>query len=71
MSNRSLIEFNHDHCPRDDAACLALGRALQSYMRAADTRELPAGVTRKHYRHHSSPDPLAGRETPANVKGAA
>lgn len=68
MSNRSLIEINHDYCPRDDAACLELGRALQAYMRAADVRELPAGVVRKHYRHHSEPDPMKGKITPDGVR---
>lgn len=59
MSNRSLLEFNHDYCPPDDdAACLALGRALRDYMRAADTDALPPGVVRKHYRHHSDPCPI-------------
>jgi hypothetical protein len=58
MSNRSLLEFNHDHCPRNDDDCLKLGRALRDYMRAADTRELPCGVIRKHYRHHSDPCPV-------------
>lgn len=58
MSNRSLLEFSHDYCPGDDAECLALGRALQAYMRAAYPDELPRGVTRKHYRHHSDPCPI-------------
>jgi len=58
MSNRSLLEFNHDYCPRDDAECLALGRALRDYMRAADVDDLPPGVVRKHYRHHSEVCPV-------------
>lgn len=58
MSNRSLVELNHDYCPSDDAECLALGQALQAYMRAADPDELPVGVVRKHYRHHSEPCPI-------------
>ena len=67
MSNRSLLEFNHDYCPRDEASCLALGMALQSYMRGADVDFLPPGVERKHYRHHSQPDPMEGRETSPNT----
>lgn len=59
MSNRSLLEFNHDYCPANDAECLALGKAMQSYMRAADGRELPPGVRRYDYRHHSDPDHAA------------
>lgn len=71
MSNRSLLEFNHDYCPRNDAECLRLGRALRAYMRSAQTEDLPSGVDRKHYRHHSSPDPMEGRETPHRVSGPA
>lgn len=63
MSNRSLLEFNHDYCPTSDAECLELGASLSAYMRAADIRHLPPGVVRKHYRHHSDPDPMA-RPTP-------
>jgi hypothetical protein len=59
MGNRSLLEFNHDFCPADDdASCLALGRALRDYMRAADPDELPQGVIWKHFRHHSQACPL-------------
>jgi hypothetical protein len=59
VSNRSVLEFNHDHCPTNDAECLALGRAMQAYMRGADVRELPPGVRRYDYRHHSDPDHAA------------
>ena len=58
MSNRTLVEINHDYCPRDEAECLALGRALQAYIRAANREQLPQGVELKHYRHHSEPCPL-------------
>jgi hypothetical protein len=59
MSNRSLLELNHDYCPRTLADACELGFALRHYMRAADPNELPPGVVRKHYRHHSDPDPMA------------
>ena len=65
MSNRSLIELNHDYCPHDDAGYLALGRALAAYMRGGDREELPNGVTFKHMRHHSNPDPMEGRGDPS------
>lgn len=68
MSNRTLIELNHDYCPRNDEECLKLGQALRRYMQSADTDELPAGVVRKHYRHHSDQDPMEGRETPDRVR---
>jgi len=69
MSNRSLVELNHDFCPpRDDASLLKWAKAMASYMRSADVRELPHGVVRKHYRHHSDPDPMSGRTTPDRVQ---
>lgn len=56
MSDRSLLEFNHDFCPMTDVGYYKLGLALANYMRAADERELPPGVVRKHYRHHTQPE---------------
>lgn len=63
MSNRSLVELNHDYCPnvRDDKACLEFGRKLARYMGSAQKRDLPNGVTLKHYRHHTDPDPMEGK----------
>lgn len=61
MSNRTLIELNHDHCPRNAEQALQLGLALMAYMRAADPAELPQGVRFKHFRHHTDPDPMADR----------
>lgn len=60
MSNRSLVELNHDYCPPygDDAALLRWARSMAAYMGSADPDDLPAGVTRKHYRHHSEPCPM-------------
>ena len=59
MSNRTLIELNHDYCPRNDADALELGRALMAYMRNANADELPQGVKFRHFRHHTAPDPMA------------
>lgn len=59
MSNRSLVELDHDYClPDDDAKLLAWARAMRTYMRAADPDQLPDGVVRKHYRHNSDPCPI-------------
>lgn len=58
MSNRTLVELNHDFCP--DAGDVGWLIAIISYMRAGDKNELPPGVTFKHMRHHSDPDPMAG-----------
>ena len=59
MSNRTLVELNHDYCPRD-AELEAWAKQMQVFMRSGDKDELPRGVTWKHSRHHSEPDPTAG-----------
>lgn len=63
MSNRTLVELNHDYCPdiRTVGSLLAWANAMTAYMRSGDKKELPPGVTFKHIRHHSEPDPMAGR----------
>lgn len=66
MSSRTLVELNHDYCPRGAGELIRWAKAMQAYMRAADPKELPPGVTFKHYRHHSEPDPML---VPSN-KGA-
>lgn len=67
MSNRTLVELNHDYCPpiRDDAKLLKWAKQMVHYMYSGDRRELPHGVTFKHMRHHSEPDPMAGHGDPS------
>ena len=65
MSNRSLVELNHDHCPGSDRALLVWANKMLNYLRSGDKRDLPDGVTFKHMRHHSGPDPMAGRGDPS------
>jgi hypothetical protein len=60
MSNRSIVELNHDYCPRDDAVeLIEWALRMRYYMGNADRAYLPSGVTFLHYRHHSEPSPLA------------
>lgn len=68
MSNRTLIELNHDYCPSfgrgqdkasGDAALLEWARRMQHYVASGDKSHLPDGVTWKHMRHHSESCPLA------------
>lgn len=57
MSQRSMLEFNHDHSPSNeefDAWALALRR----YLRSGDPKLLPYGVTFFRRRHHSEACPL-------------
>ncbi len=59
MSNRTIIELNHDRCPHDnDEELLAWARSMRYYMGNADESYLPDGVTFLHYRHHSQNCPL-------------
>jgi hypothetical protein len=70
VSNRSLLEFNHDYCPsleepgRDERLAV-WARQITRYLRSLDKSELPPGVTFKHRRHHSEPDPMEGRGDPS------
>ena len=61
MSNRTCVELNHDYCPRDEKL-LEWAKAMQTYMRSGDARELPQGVAFKHLRHHSELDPCVRGE---------
>ena len=56
MSNRTLVELNHDYCPLDKDS-QAWAEQMQSYMRSGNPADLPRGVTWKDYRHHSDPEP--------------
>lgn len=57
MSNRTMLEFNHDYCPKiEDEALFA--RQIATYLRSGDISYLPDGVTFFGRRHHSEPCPL-------------
>jgi hypothetical protein len=61
MSNRTLIELNHDYCPTDENL-MAWAKAMQTYMRQLNPeRNLPDGVRYVQMRHHSDPT-LSGEE---------
>jgi|SRR5579885_3055409 len=55
MSNRSMVEINHDLADFGD---LDWVRAFARYMSSGDPKDLPAGVTFFSRRHHSDPCPL-------------
>jgi hypothetical protein len=63
MSIRTLVELNHDHSPDlgNEKTMLAW-----AYMRSGDKEQLPRGVTFKHMRHHSAPDPMPEQNTYAS-----
>lgn len=59
MSNRTLIELNHDYCPQTPDEIRHFGESMQYFINSGSTQVLPTGVTFKHSRHHSEPDPMA------------
>ncbi len=67
MSNRTLVELNHDHCPsiHDPDGMLEWVLSMAAYMRNGDKSLLPHGVTFKHMRHHSDRDPMHGYGDPS------
>lgn len=68
MSNRTLIELNHDYTPETDAEVLAFGQAIAAYMRSGDRRLLPKGVEFKWSRHHSDPCPMESSNVRATCR---
>ncbi len=66
MSQRTLVELNHDFCPPNDIDALAVwARKIRRYMASGDKAELPYGVTYIHSHHHADPDPMQGRGDPS------
>jgi hypothetical protein len=59
MSNRTLIELNHDYCPNTAEELEIWATEMQRFMRSGDKNCLPKGVTFMHMRHHSEPGFLA------------
>ena len=57
MSNRTMVEINHDYYPSpgDEQAWLI---NMLAYMRSINPRNLPDGVTFFNLRHHSDPCPM-------------
>jgi hypothetical protein len=58
MSYRTLVELNHDFCPREHEL-LEWAQQMRGYLNSGDPTLLPTGVEFKHIRHHSEPDPMA------------
>lgn len=66
MSNRTLVELNHDFAPGRSTRALAEWAAkIVTYLGSGDKNDLPYGVTFKHIRHDSEPDPMAGKGDPS------
>ena len=58
MSNRTMLEINHDMVPFDYNDLRVWVRQIRDYMRSGDPADLPRGVTWYGMRHHSEPCPI-------------
>ena len=58
MSNRTMLEINHDLTPRNDEELLRWARSMQHYLSSGNPSLLPDGVTWFGMRHHSSDCPM-------------
>lgn len=59
MSNRTMLEINHDYSPHyDDESLLKWARQMRAYLSSGDPKLLPNGVTWFGMRHHSEECPL-------------
>lgn len=58
MSNRSMLEFNHDYSPHGDDQINEFCAGIRDYLRSGDPKLLPYDVTWFGMRHHSDPCPL-------------
>ncbi len=57
MSNRTMLEFNHDFAPTK-AHIETWGMCIAEYLRSGDPSSLPSGVTFFGMRHHTQPCPM-------------
>lgn len=58
MSNRTLVELNHDYVPFNEERKAQWVEKMCRYMSSGDPKDLPTGVTFKNIRHHSTECPL-------------
>ena len=59
MSNRSMLELNHDEMPTVSGEVLvAWAEMMAAYFRSGDPKHLPRGATFFNMRHHSEECPL-------------
>lgn len=58
MSNRTMLEINHDTTPRGDAERAEWVIAMCNYLTSANPKDLPQGVTWFGMRHHSEDCPM-------------
>jgi len=58
MSNRTILEINHDHTPHGPAEKERWLNAMIAYLSSGDPKLLPNGVAWFGMRHHSEDCPM-------------
>lgn len=58
MSNRSMLEFNHDYTPNTLDARIKFANNLCNYLASGNPSDLPEGVAYFGMRHHTEKCPL-------------
>lgn len=58
MSNRSMLEINHDHTPYKEEDKKIWLEKMMAYLACGNPKILPEGVTWFGMRHHSEPCPM-------------
>lgn len=58
MSNRTMLEINHDTTPHTEAEKDRWLRGMLHYLSSGDPESLPDGVTWFGMRHHSNECPM-------------
>lgn len=58
MSNRTMLEINHDTTPHGHNARVRWVNAMCNYLSSGDPKQLPDGTTYFGMRHHSTECPM-------------
>ena len=70
MSNRTMVEINHDTTPHGHDEIVRWANAMVHYLSSGDPKLLPNGVTWFGMRHHTTDCPLGDPPRGWNNRGA-
>ena len=71
MSNRTLVEVNHDYTPHNEESLLGRAKKFKRYLGSGEPKNLPGGVTymgRRHHSEHGKMTPPCGWDNRAERK---
>jgi len=70
MSNRTMLEINHDTTPHGHDEIVRWAKAMVQYLSSGDPKLLPNGVTWFGMRHHTTNCPLGNPPRGWDNRGA-